>query len=238
MGSSLLPRLLFAGACAGLCLAAAACTSSSAGTAGGPAAASVPAVGGSASATATLGASARASRSTGAPLVPHYRNLPTGWKTYSSWAAKLVTMAGPKATVIDRHGGAEDPPGSVVGRDWTAPGFRELSFSVGEDEKHTPTAVQCFVDGYNPANARTDPAIEALFRHCVVADFPGADTAEAEQWMQGNLAKFLADQRKAPHASAGTSVKEFGDGHYAMGAGYIPQYGLSVSIDIQGLEVH
>jgi hypothetical protein len=59
----------------------------------------------------------------------------------------------------------------------------------------------------------------------------------AEQWMLGNLANFLQHQRKAPHASAGISIKEFGDGRYGMGTGYLPAYGLDVSIHIAGLQV-
>jgi hypothetical protein len=169
--------------------------------------------------------------------VPHYKNLPTGWKTFSSWDAKLVTMAGAKATVIDRPDGSEDPGVTIVGRDWTAPGLGELSFSVSEDEDRNPTTISCGVNGYNPGNAGADSAIEELFRQCVSADFPGADTTEADQWMLGNLANFFEHQRKAPHASAGTAVKEFGDGHYAMGTGYIPAYGLLVSTYIEGLEV-
>ena len=233
MSSAVLPRLLFAGAFGALCLAAAACTSSPAGTSAGATSASVPAVGGSPGATAALGASA----STSAPSVSRYENLPTGWKTFSSWDTKLVTMAGAKATVIDRLGGAEDPGDSILGRDWTAPGFRELSFSVGEDANHVPTSISCFVDGYNPGDAGVDSAIKELFRQCASADFPGADTAEAEQWTLGKLANFLQDQRKAPHVSAGGSTSEFGDGRYVMGAGYLPEYGLSVQIYIQGLEV-
>ena len=237
MGSSVLPRLLFAGACVGLCVAAAGCTSSPVGTAGGVVSTAVPAVGGSPTATAAPGASAGTSTSTGVLSVPHYKNLPTGWKTFSSWDAKLVTMAGPKATVIDRPDGSEEPGVTIVGRDWTAPGLRELSFSVSEDEKHNPTTISCGVSGYNPGDAGADSAIEELFRQCVSADFPSAETAEAEQWMLGNLANFFERQRKAPHASAGTSIKEFGDGRYAMGTGYLAAYGLVVSINILGLEV-
>lgn len=237
MGSSVLPRLLIAAACGSLCLAVAACTSSSAGAAGGAAAAPAPAVGGSSTATASPGASAGTSTGAGAPLVPRYKNLPTGWTTYSSWEAKLVTMAGPKATVIDRTYGSDDPGVTLVGRDWTAPGFRELSFSVGEDGNRTPTGINCSADGYDPADAGAESAIDELFRQCVSAGFPGAGTVKAEQWAMGNLAKFFKEQRKAPHASAGTSIKEFGDGRYGMGAGYIAEFGLSVSLRIQGLEV-
>jgi len=237
VGSSLLPRLLFAGACLGLCLAAAGCTSSSAGTAGGVASTAVPSAGGSPTATAALGASAAASTSTGAPSVPHYKNLPTGWKTFSSWDAKLATMAGANAKAIVLHGGAEDPGEITVGRDWAAPGFRELSFSIGEDKNHTPTTIACFADGYNAGNAEADSAIEELFRQCASADFPGADTTRSEQWMLGALANFFEKERKAPDVSAGTSIKEFGDGRYGIGAGYIPGYGLSIELSIQGLAV-
>ena len=237
MGSPVLPRLLFAGACIGLCVAAVGCTSSPVGTAGGVVSTAVPAVGGSPTATGALGASAGTSTSTGVPSVPHYKNLPTGWKTFSSWNAKLVTMAGPKATVIDLHDGSEDPGVTVMGRDWTAPGSPDLSFSVAEDENRIPIAIDCSADKYNPADAGADSAIEELFRQCVSAEFPGTDTTAAEQWMLGNLANFLQHQRKAPHASAGTSIKEFGDGRYGMGTGYIPAYGLDVSIHIAGLEV-
>jgi hypothetical protein len=146
-------------------------------------------------------------------------------------------MAGAKATVTDLPGGSEDPGVTTVGREWTAPGFRELSFAVGEDEKRTPITIQCFADGYSAGDAGADSAIRELFRQCVSADFPGADTAAAEQWMLARLTSFLEDQHKAPHANAGPAVNEFGDGRYAMGAGYIPAYGLSVSISIRGLEV-
>ena len=238
MGLSLLPRLLFADACLGLCLATAACTSSSAGTAGGVAATAVPSVGGSATATAALGASAAASPSTGAPSVPHYKNLPTGWKTFSSWDAKMVTMAGANAKVIDLPGGADDPGDRTVGRDWAAPGFRELAFSIGEDKNHTPITISCFADGYNAGNAEADSAIEELFRQCASADFPGAETTEPQQWIQETLANFFEKERKAPHASADPSIEEFGDGRYGIGAGYLPTYGLTIELNILGLAVH
>jgi hypothetical protein len=145
-------------------------------------------------------------------------------------------MAGPKATVIDLHDGSDDPGVTVVGRDWTAPGSPDLSFSFSEDKNHIPIAIDCAADKYNAAAPGADSAIEELFRQCVSADFPGTDTTAAEQWMLGNLADFLEHQRKAPHASAGTSIKEFGDGRYVMGTGYLPAYGLDVSIHISGLE--
>lgn len=237
MGSSALPTLLFAGACLGLCVAAAGCTSSSAGTAGGVASTAAPSVGGSPTGTTAPGASAGTSANTGAASVPHYQNLPTGWKTFSSWDAKLVTMAGANAKAIVLHGGAEDPGEITVGRDWAAPGFRELSFSIGEDKNHTPTSIFCGADGYNAGNAEADSAIEELFRQCASADFPGADTTGPEQWILGTLANFLEKERKAPDASAGTSAKEFGDGHYGIGAGYIPAYGLTIELYILGLPV-
>jgi hypothetical protein len=139
--------------------------------------------------------------------------------------------------VIDRPDGSLDPGVTIEGRDWTAPALQELNFAVSEDEHHNPTTISCAVSGYNPEDARADSAIERLFRQCVSADFPGAETAAAEQWMLGNLANFLERQRKAPHAFAGTSIKEFSDGRYVMGTGYLPPYGLDVSLHIGGLEV-
>lgn len=237
MGSSLLPRVLLAGACAGLCLATAACTTSSAGTAGGVAPAAVPAAAGSPTSTAASGASTGASASTSAPMGPQYKNLPTDWKTFSSWDAKLVTMAGPKARVTDRHGGAEDPNEIDVDRDWAAPGSGELTFALTEDEHHAPTSIDCYANNYNPGNSGTVAAIRELFRQCASADFPGADTAAAEQWTLRNLTNFFEHQRTAPHARAGTAIKEFGDGRYVLGTGYLPADGLDVTIYIRGLEV-
>jgi hypothetical protein len=146
-------------------------------------------------------------------------------------------MAGAKATVIDRPDGSLDPGVTIEGRDWTAPRLQELNFAVSEDKHHSPTTISCGVSGYNPGDAGADSTIEVLFRQCVSADFPGAETAEAEQWMLGNLANFFERQRKAPYAFAGTSIKEFSDGRYAMGTGYLPPYGLDVSLRIGGLEV-
>ena len=123
-----------------------------------------------------------------------------------------------------------------VGSEWAAPGFRELAFGIGEDSSHTPVTLQCFADGYNAGNAEADSAIEALFRQCASAGFPGADPTESEQWVQGTLANFLEKERKAPHAGV-TAVKEFGDGRYGIGAGYLPTYGLTIELDILGLRV-
>ena len=238
MGSSALPRLLFAGVCLGLCLAAAGCRSSSARTADGVAPTAVPSSSGSPTATSALGASLAAPTGTDAPSappsVPHYKNLPTGWKTFSSWDAKMVAMAGPNAKANVVHDGAEDPGAMSVGSEWAAPGFGELSFSVGEDKNHTPTSIFCGADGYNAGNAEADSAIEKLFRQCVSADFPGADTAGPEQWIQGALASFFEKERQAPNAGGDTSAKEFGDGHYGIGAGYTPAYGLSIELIILG----
>lgn len=234
MGSSALPKLLFAAGCLGLCLAAAGCTSSSAGTAGGVASTAVPSAGGPPTATTAPGASAGTSANTGAASVPHLANLPTGWKTFSTWDAKMVAMAGANAKATVVHDGAEDPGAMSVGSEWTAPGFGELSFSVGEDKNHTPTSIFCGADGYNAGNAEADSAIEELFHQCVSADFPGADTTGPEQWIQGALASFFEKERQAPNASGDTSAKEFGDGHYGIGAGYTPAHGLSIELIILG----
>jgi hypothetical protein len=138
------------------------------------------------------------------------------------------------ATDAGRPASGEDEKGLT----WVEPGFRDLSFGVAEDLSHTPTLISCSADGYNPGDAGADSAIEELFRQCASADFPGADTTVAEQWMLGNLANFFEEQRKAPHARAGSSIKEIGEGRYLMETGYLPPYGLEVILNIEGLEYY